>query len=98
MQTAGTPKVLFFHNHQKKRSSLMVNLPQKNKNQIPVLQIYLVRNSVLKCFLSKLQNDLDLKTAECNDLHSRLDLQKESFEKQIKSALEKICDLEKQLH
>ena len=52
----------------------------------------------MKCSLSKLQNDLDLKTAECNDLHSRLDLQKESFEKQIKSALEKISDLEKQLH
>ena len=52
---------------------------------------------VLKCSLSKLQNDLDLKTAECNDLHSCLDLQKESFEKQMKGAVEKISDLEKQL-
>ena len=31
-------------------------------------------------------------------MHSRLDLQKESFQKKIKSALEKISDLEKQLH
>ena len=58
--------------------------------------------SRVSCFemlsLSKLQKDLDLKTAECNDLHSCLDLQKESFEKQIKCALEKISDLEKQLH
>ena len=38
------------------------------------------------------------KTVECNDLHSHLDLQEELFEKQIKSALEKIPDLEKQLH
>ena len=52
----------------------------------------------MKCSLSKLQNDLNLKSAECSDLHSRLDLQKESSEKQIKSALEKMFDLEKQLH
>ena len=54
--------------------------------------------SCFECSLSKLQNDLDLKTAECNDLHSHLDLQKESFEKQTKDALEKISELEKQLH
>ena len=53
---------------------------------------------VLKCSLSKLQNDLHLKIAECNDLHPSLDLQKESFEKQMKGALEKISDLEKPLH
>ena len=54
----------------------------------------------MKCSLSpaKLQNDPDLKTAECNDLHLRLDLEKELLEKQLKSALEKISDLEKQLH
>ena len=44
MQKTGTPKVLFFQTHQKKRSqSLMVSLLPKNKKQIPVLQIYLVR-------------------------------------------------------
>ena len=51
----------------------------------------------MKWSLSKLQNELDLKTAECTDLHSCLDLQKESFEKQMKGALQKISDLEKQL-
>ena len=51
----------------------------------------------MKWSLSKLQNELDLKTAECTDLHSCLDLQKESFEKQMKGVLEKLSDLEKQL-
>ena len=46
---------------------------------------------------NKLQNDLDLKTAECNDLNSCLDLQKKKFEKQMKGALEKNSDFEKQL-
>ena len=31
MQRTRTPKVLFFHNHQKKKSSMMVNLPQKKQ-------------------------------------------------------------------
>ena len=52
----------------------------------------------MKFSLSKLQNGLDLKTAECNDLHSCLGLQKEAFEKQMKVAFEEICDLETQLH
>ena len=38
--------------------------------------------------LSKLQNGLDLKTAKCNDPHSRLGFQKELFEKQMKGAVE----------
>ena len=57
-----------------------------------------IKDWYTKCSLSKLQNDLHLKIVECNDLHSRLDLQKESFEKQMKGALEKISDLEKPLH
>ena len=52
----------------------------------------------MKFSLSKLQNGLGLKTAECNDLHSCLGLQKEAFEKQMKVAFEEICDLETQLH
>ena len=72
---------------------------KKTKNRFQSFKFTL---SGVSCFemlsLSKLQNDLDLKAEECNDLHSHLDLQKESFEKQIKSALEKIYNLEKQLH
>ena len=47
-------KSFFFHNHQKKRSSLVVSLPQENK-QISVLQIQqkqlLGRNVVLVMFI-----------------------------------------------
>ena len=72
--------------------------PKKQKTNASPSTFSCQKCHVLKCSLSKLQNDLDLKTAECNDLHSHLDLQKESFEKQMKGALEKISELEKQLH
>ena len=77
----------------------MVNLLQKNKKtDSSPPNLCCQECPVLKCTFSILQKDLDLKTAERNDLHSCLDLQKESFEKQIKCALEKTSDLEKQLH
>ena len=56
------------------------------------------KSHVLKCSLSKFQNYLDLEIAECNGLHWHWDLLKESFEKQMKGALESNWDLEKHLH
>ena len=99
MQRTGTPKVFFFPQPPKEEvKSDGEPAAKKLKTDSSPSNLSCQECSVLKCSLSKLQNDLNLKTAECNDLHSRLDLQKESFEKQIKSALEKISDLEKQLH
>ena len=65
-------------------------VPKKQKTNASPSTLTCQKCHVLKCSLSKLQNNLDLKIAECNDLHSHLDLQKESFEKQMKGALEKI--------
>ena len=93
IQRIGIPNVLFLH-HQKKRSqSLMAKLQTDGSPSNFSCQ----ECQVLKWSLSKFQNELDLKTAECIDLHSCLDLQKESFEKRMKGALQKIFNLEKQL-
>ena len=75
----------------KRLQSLMVNLPpRKQKTDASPSSFSCQECQVLKCSLSlsKLQNDLDLKTGKCNDLHSRLDFQKESFKKQRKGAVE----------
>ena len=101
MQRTGAPKVFFFPQPPKeevKSDGEPAAKKKKQKTDSSLSNLSCQECSILKCSLYKLQNDLNLKTEECNDLHSRLDLQKESFEKQIKSALEKISDLEKQLH
>ena len=100
MRRTGTPKALFFPQPPKEEVKPDGEpAVKKNKKTDSIRSNFSCQEcSVLKCSLSKLQNDPNLKIVECNDLHSRLDLQKESFQKKIKSALEKISDLEKQLH
>ena len=47
--------------------------------------------------ISQLQKDLSLKTSECSELHSHLRSEREFFQLEKQSALEKISELEKQL-
>ena len=75
-----------------------MNQPQKNQNYNTSASNFVCPECVsLKCSISKLQNELNLKTAECTELHSLLDSQKEKYENEKQSTLEKISDLEKQL-
>ena len=52
---------------------------------------------VLQVSVSELQKDLTLKTSECSKLHSDLCLERESFQLEKHSALDRISELEKQL-
>ena len=51
----------------------------------------------LQVSVSQLQEDLTLKTSECSELHSHLCSEREFFQLEKQSALEKFSELEKQL-
>ena len=52
---------------------------------------------VLQVSVSELQKDLTLKTSECSKLHSDLCLEREFFQLEKHSALERISELDKKL-
>ena len=51
---------------------------------------------VLQVSISQLQEDLTLKTSECSELHSYLRSERDFFQLEKQSALDKISELEKQ--